>query len=489
MKQLVFNKEFNSIVEEKEMSYWKTMDEVPEKIQNFLQDISFSRLIYSNNQKKYYCPNCFTEVRYNLKTCPKCQHSLIDQGIYSRMEIDDINENSGDKYFYYFAFDIQDENVYLYKFREETYVHKFFTPRKISHFDIDKVFLIKKTYLIDLTNDKEYFYEDFNKENALLEENDEDCNYETFDFFSLYDGYLYLDNLDELKETIYQYTLIWQTKKYLRKHKVSLADITYLPLFNRNFEYLVKYQLFNLAFMADKFKYFGTFKKTFGLEKRFLPFMIKYDLSYRELSILQLTKKEDIKLIRRLESYEYWLKEIINDFKIDIFKLINYFDSNKIKYDYLIEYYDYLFYLKELGINWHDKKYLYPRDILKEHDKYYQQYEIIKDQNLDERIKKIAKLLQINKYEDDNYCIYPAPDLNSLILESRNQNNCVRAYAKRYSEGECIIYLMREKKNIDKSLVTIEVVDDKIVQAREKNNKLVREKYLTVIRDFEKNLR
>ena len=47
MKQLKFDKDFKQIIEEKEISYWKTMDEVDEKILKFLKDISFSRLIYN----------------------------------------------------------------------------------------------------------------------------------------------------------------------------------------------------------------------------------------------------------------------------------------------------------------------------------------------------------------------------------------------------------------------------------------------------------
>ena len=490
MKQLKFDKDFKKIIEEKEISYWKTMDEVDEKILKFLKDISFSRLIYNRKNRKYYCPNCFTKVRNHLRKCPKCHHQLLNFSLSSTLQVDDIDEKSFETMaFYYYAFSIQQENVLLYKFKEDTYLYNSLECRKISSYEIAQVLLIKKKSVVDLLNECEYYYEDFERENQSIErEYDENSLYKTYDFFLEDEAYLYLDNLIDLKNTIYEYSLLWEFKKYLKDHKVYLADITYLPLYDINFEYLAKYKLYNLAFNSNHFTFKGSFKKTFHLDKKFLPFMVKYDLNFRQYIILSLIKKEDIKLIKKLENYDYWLENIFDEFDVDILKIIEYFNQKKISYEHLIEYNDYLGFLKNLGIDWHNKKYLFPKNLFEAHDKFYKQCELISDKKMEERIRKIARIYQINQYEDDAYIIFPAPSLDSLIMESRNQNNCVRTYAKKYSEGECTIYFMREKKNLDKSLVTIEVVDGKVVQAREKNNKLVRDKYQKVIDEFAKNL-
>ena len=88
-------------------------------------------------------------------------------------------------------------------------------------------------------------------------------------------------------------------------------------------------------------------------------------------------------------------------------------------------------------------------------------------------------------YEDDKYVIRPFATLESLYKESSEQNNCVRTYAERYANKECELYYLREKNNIDKSLVTIEVVNNKVVQARVKNNNLPSDKLSKVIKKWE----
>jgi hypothetical protein len=125
---------------------------------------------------------------------------------------------------------------------------------------------------------------------------------------------------------------------------------------------------------------------------------------------------------------------------------------------------------------------------MKEHDKLYLQYEMIVKPDICNNIIKLGKILEINKYEDDNYVIYPAPSIDSLIEESSNQNNCVKTYAEKYSKGESLIFFMRDKSDLNKSLVTIEVCDNKVVQARVKNNEEVDSCLMNIIKKWEKKL-
>ena len=75
-----------------------------------------------------------------------------------------------------------------------------------------------------------------------------------------------------------------------------------------------------------------------------------------------------------------------------------------------------------------------------------------------------------NIYQNDKYIVYPAPDVESMVNESIQQHNCVKTYVKRYALAETDIYFMREISDVDKSLVTVEVKDKDIVQARIKHN-------------------
>ena len=85
-------------------------------------------------------------------------------------------------------------------------------------------------------------------------------------------------------------------------------------------------------------------------------------------------------------------------------------------------------------------------------------------------IRKRGKELSVNTFQNNKFIILPAFTLKALQDESKRQRNCVRTYAERYAEGKCDIYFLRNVKNIKKSLVTVEVKNNKVVQSRIKNN-------------------
>ena len=96
--------------------------------------------------------------------------------------------------------------------------------------------------------------------------------------------------------------------------------------------------------------------------------------------------------------------------------------------------------------------------------------------------------MSINAYKTKKYIITPAPTLKSLINESKQQKNCVRTYAERYAQGKCDIYFMRDIKNPKKSLVTVEVKNNKVVQSRIKNNRSTTEEQDKVIDKWEQEV-
>ena len=88
------------------------------------------------------------------------------------------------------------------------------------------------------------------------------------------------------------------------------------------------------------------------------------------------------------------------------------------------------------------------------------------------KINKRYKQLKENTYSNTKYIIMPAKSFISLEDESTQQNNCIRNYAEKYANGKSDIYFMREINTPNKSLVTIEVKENKIVQSRTKDNGL-----------------
>ena len=135
------------------------------------------------------------------------------------------------------------------------------------------------------------------------------------------------------------------------------------------------------------------------------------------------------------------------------------------------EYYDYLKFVNALGINLKDKSIKYPKNIEESHDKYLKQYNEQKDELLNKNIKKRYMELKSNTFSDKNYIIRAAKSYEDMKDESKQMNNCVRTYAEDYSNSECDIYFMRLICDKNKSLVTVEVRNNEIVQKRTKNNK------------------
>lgn len=277
------------------------------------------------------------------------------------------------------------------------------------------------------------------------------------------DGFVYPNNLKRLmKNTEYQYSQLW---KLARKEPI---DIKYYLKYNfASTEILIKMGLYKLALCPSTFNKKGNFKERFGVDKSYYEFMKRYNIDIDELEILKIYTKKNINKIRYLKKFrEEDLKEISCYMSLD--KFITY--ARKYQNFDMSMYIDYLGFIKDLELDIQNKKYLFPNNLKQEHDKYEKQIEIHKSQILRRKIKKRYNNLKDNIYETKKYIIFPAKSVKELEDESKQQHNCVRTYAEKYSNGYCDIYFMRENDNIKKSLVTVEVKDNKIVQSRTKYN-------------------
>ena len=287
-------------------------------------------------------------------------------------------------------------------------------------------------------------------------------------------GQVYHYNLKDLfKGTEYQYSQIWELAK--KVDYFDIEDAMRIASRNKSFELLVKAKLYNLALNAGKYEIKGTFEDRFKVPKEFYPFMVKHNLSNEELDRLVCLKQPNINKVRYLLKFNsYQVEEISEYIKIDDF--INY--SKKIKNFDIDTYKDYLRFCNELGFNMKDKKVLFPRtgkELDKKHDELEKQYKIRQDEILNKSINKRYEELKENIFKEGQFIIKPADTIESLIDESKQQNNCVRTYSEKYANGECDIYFLRNIKAPNKSLVTVEVIGKEIIQCRIKNNERVTE--------------
>lgn len=85
---------------------------------------------------------------------------------------------------------------------------------------------------------------------------------------------------------------------------------------------------------------------------------------------------------------------------------------------------------------------------------------------LDLRLKdKAGKYQEIYAYESDDYLVKVPSSVRELLSEAEHQHNCLYRYVLKMAYNDSVILLMREKRNLCESLVTIEVKNGVICQA------------------------
>lgn len=486
MRQVIFNDKFTGYDLEK-LSYWKDFSECPSEIQEFIRNTSKNVVIYDDKDDSYYCSKCLHKLDDNY-LCRGCFRQY-DKVIYDSTKYNKniIYEYDFDKYnyydsIYYYAFDVQNEEVFLYIFREKLSNYN-------SYFiiDLDVVFHIQEDGVLNISDNKFYKFDELEKK---LEEDDYFYNnYFGYNYVDISNMFLYTGNLNDLKNTIYKYSYIWQAVSYFDKNNVSPFELIYVPLCIKSFEYLIKFKLYNLAFNSCKLISKGrSFSKVLGIGKEYLKFMQEMDISYSELQALKLCKKRDVELIRFISNDVPFFDIVVNTYKMNLYDVFKYCKNNNYDYYLIYEYEDYLDYLFNLGYDMSNKELLYPNDLLEAHDRLLVEMEVVNDPIINLKIQNLSNVLNFNHYDDGKYVIVSADSIESIIDEGTQQHNCLRTYIERYGNNDCQIYFLREKNNSSKSFVTIEVQNNKVIQARSKFNELPNKEIMDVIRKWERNL-
>lgn len=493
MNLLKFNDKFDGFIEEP-ISYWKTNLDIPYKIKNFIVETSNSLLIF-DEENKYYCPKCLKEVTSQNK-CPNCSREFTLNRYLSIKNIKDITKTRN--YIYYYVFDVAFDNVMLYCLKESINYSNPFTyyPCKSSDIDIDAIYQVLPTGIINVKTNERILYKEMDEIFTKFETGNDELTDEEFDIYaevklnSYEHQYLYTDNLDDLKNTkLYRYSNIWMLKDYFKQNVFTfkLANLLFYPIYYKEFEYLVKMGFYELAlYSCDLFNYKGSFKNTFGVDKKYYSFMKSIDISYLQLEALKVYPTTDLNMLNFISNNLYLVELILKYVKFD--DVLDYLKRQGLSMSNLHEYGDYIRCCEKLKLDLNDNKVLFPKHFISEHDKITNEVITIKDPKIDNRIKSLSNVLTLNSYEDDKYVIFPADSVGSLIDESSQQSNCVRTYCDMVSSNECQIYFMRYKNNIKKSFVTIEVRDGNVVQAKTRFNEEPSLEIMDIIKKWEKTL-
>lgn len=155
----------------------------------------------------------------------------------------------------------------------------------------------------------------------------------------------------------------------------------------------------------------------------------------------------------------------------------NYFLSSE---DIINYYKDYVNMSKELNIEYKETL----KDIKLRHD-------ILVDRlNLLYKLKKdFVQIDLADVYKDFNYekeyddFVFIKPKKSEdVIVEGYKLKHCVGSYLKYVYNGSSLIYFLREKDNIEKPFVTIEIVNNEVVQVKGAHNRDLKLKELKVLK-------
>ena len=202
--------------------------------------------------------------------------------------------------------------------------------------------------------------------------------------------------------------------------------------------------------------------------------LIAYNLEYMSLTdddILQIWSTENSTYISGI-GYSYWsyFNKLLNEFGYTAKPLLLYIDQlktfealNDMRY-VIRELYDYANMMSAISSKF-DK---YPRNFLTTLRIACRNYNRLKKEFSEELFKK-----RIDKnYEctfGDYIFVYP-DSTQDIKDEAVSQNNCVASYIDKVIDGDCHIMFLRKKSNPKDSLVTIEIRNNRIVQAKRKYN-------------------
>lgn len=198
-----------------------------------------------------------------------------------------------------------------------------------------------------------------------------------------------------------------------------------------------------------------------------------YQLEYMSLTdedIYRILSREFSSYENGGRRYQSYFNKLINSYRYNPKSLLLYIDTLMTfeaitdMYDLMRELDDYARMMSTISPKF-DK---YPRNFLTTHRIACRNYNRLKKEFSEELFKK-----RINKsYEcsfGDYTFIYP-DSTQDIKDEAVSQNNCVASYIDKVIDGNCHIMFLRKKSKLKDSLVTIEIRNNKIVQAKRKYN-------------------
>lgn len=92
------------------------------------------------------------------------------------------------------------------------------------------------------------------------------------------------------------------------------------------------------------------------------------------------------------------------------------------------------------------------------------------------------------EYQDENFCIIYPSCTNDIKREGINQSNCVSSYISLVIDGKCDIVFLRDVNDKEKSMVTVEIRNNKIVQTEGTHRRDTTKEEKEFLKKYQKNV-
>lgn len=162
-------------------------------------------------------------------------------------------------------------------------------------------------------------------------------------------------------------------------------------------------------------------------------------------------------------------------------KIKEYCEENKVS---VADYVDYFKACEKLGYIMNDFT-RFPKDFITAHDEATGKVKEEENKELYEKAEMTFEKAHENfDYSDENFSIFAPTKALDIVREGQKMHHCVGGYIDKVAEGICTILFVRNNQELDKPLVTVEVRDGKIIQARAFANAAPSEEVRAFLDDF-----
>lgn len=329
----------------------------------------------------------------------------------------------------------------------------------------------------------------------------DDCNLYGTANITMHAGKTYRGNLDDIKTTRYQYSML--PEMYLQNDYMDVAE--YLNAYNKfpQLEMLVKLRMIKLAnYLVENYTWTKvinqegkTIRQIFGISKKRFDDLRKQNGGIDLLTTYQLEqefhlhmtdeqvkvitgcsiRKDQLETVLRYSSFEKMYNYVIKQSGVDPEAVTECGQADIQFRETMTRYVDYIKACEDNERPMTDPHEIYPADITEAHNReillknnHKNEIEAKKKNRENPNIKKdAAGYNKKYRFENENYVIRAPKDAGEIFMEGLILNHCVgrMGYIEAMNRHETVILFLRRKKDRKKPYYTLEVKNGKIKQA------------------------